>query len=137
MTSFGCSSASFILYGVCHLFIIFRRVKKLESATLAFAEGDLSSRAETSSGIAIGSLNKSFNLMADRIHRLIESNRSLTNAWPLMNCARRYSVSNGKLKCSKTRHPTKLSKTPGKYCRRYRRDGKDGRLRAIMLRQTG
>ncbi|CAK1851913.1 histidine kinase [Vibrio crassostreae] len=72
--------ASFILYGVCHLFIIFRRVKKLESATLSFAEGDLSSRAETSSGIAIGSLNKSFNLMADRIHRLIESNRSLTNA---------------------------------------------------------
>ncbi|MEZ9682268.1 sensor histidine kinase [Vibrio splendidus] len=72
--------ASFILYGLCHLLIIFRRVKKLESATLRFAEGDLSSRAETSSGIAIGSLNKSFNLMADRIHRLIESNRSLTNA---------------------------------------------------------
>ncbi|SBS64382.1 sensor histidine kinase [Vibrio atlanticus] len=72
--------ASFILYGLCHLLIIFRRVKKLESATLRFAEGDLSSRAETSSGIAIGSLNKSFNLMADRIHSLIESNRSLTNA---------------------------------------------------------
>lgn len=72
--------ASFILYGLCHLFIIFRRVKKLETATLRFSEGDLSSRAETSSGIAIGSLNKSFNLMADRIHRLIESNRSLTNA---------------------------------------------------------
>lgn len=72
--------ASFILYGLCHLIIIFRRVKKLESATLRFAEGDLSARAETSSGIAIGSLNKSFNLMADRIHRLIESNRSLTNA---------------------------------------------------------
>ncbi|CAH6840109.1 Sensory histidine kinase in two-component regulatory system with RstA [Vibrio chagasii] len=71
---------SFILYGLCHVLIIFRRVKKLESATLSFAEGDLSSRAETSSGIAIGSLNKSFNLMADRIHRLIESNRSLTNA---------------------------------------------------------
>lgn len=72
--------ASFILYGLCHVLIIFRRVKRLESATLSFAEGDLSSRAETSSGIAIGSLNKSFNLMADRIHRLIESNRSLTNA---------------------------------------------------------
>ena len=71
---------SFILYGLCHVLIIFRRVKKLESATLSFAEGDLSSRAETSSGIAIGSLNKSFNLMADRIHRLVESNRSLTNA---------------------------------------------------------
>ncbi|MDA0151089.1 ATP-binding protein [Vibrio sp. Makdt] len=72
--------ASFILYGLCHVLIIFRRVKKLESATLRFAEGDLSTRAETSSGIAIGSLNKSFNLMADRIHRLVESNRSLTNA---------------------------------------------------------
>ncbi|TKF32888.1 HAMP domain-containing protein [Vibrio kanaloae] len=72
--------ASFILYGLCHLFIIFHRVKKLEAATLRFAEGDLSTRAETSSGIAIGSLNKSFNLMADRIHRLVESNRSLTNA---------------------------------------------------------
>ncbi|MEZ8955741.1 ATP-binding protein, partial [Vibrio cyclitrophicus] len=72
--------ASFILYGLCHLVIIFKRVKKLEYATLRFAKGDLSSRAETSSGIAIGSLNKSFNLMADRIHRLIESNRSLTNA---------------------------------------------------------
>ncbi len=71
---------SFILYGLCHVLIIFRRVKKLESATLSFAEGDLSSRAETSSGIAIGSLNKSFNLMADRLHRLVESNRSLTNA---------------------------------------------------------
>ena len=71
---------SFIVYGVGHLSIIFRRVKKLEAATLCFAEGDLSSRAETSSGSAIGSLNKSFNLMADRIHRLIESNHSLTNA---------------------------------------------------------
>ncbi|WP_139683673.1 sensor histidine kinase [Vibrio tasmaniensis] len=72
--------ASFIVYGLGHLIIIFRRVKKLETATLRFSEGDLSSRAETSGGSAIGSLNKSFNLMADRIHRLIESNRSLTNA---------------------------------------------------------
>ncbi|ARP39706.1 sensor histidine kinase [Vibrio syngnathi] len=72
--------ASFIVYGIGHLLIIFRRVKKLENATLRFAEGDLSSRAETSGGSAIGSLNKSFNLMADRIHSLIESNRSLTNA---------------------------------------------------------
>ncbi|MEZ8605473.1 sensor histidine kinase [Vibrio splendidus] len=72
--------ASCIVYGASHLLIIFRRVKKLEVVTLRFSEGDLSTRAETSSGIAIGSLNKSFNLMADRIHRLIESNRSLTNA---------------------------------------------------------
>ncbi|PML46693.1 two-component sensor histidine kinase [Vibrio tasmaniensis] len=72
--------ASFIVYGLGHLLIIFRRVKKLENATLRFSEGDLSSRAETSGGSAIGTLNKSFNLMADRIHNLIESNRSLTNA---------------------------------------------------------
>ncbi|MEZ8065620.1 ATP-binding protein [Vibrio sp. FF145] len=72
--------ASFIVYGLGHLLIIFRRVKKLENATLRFSEGDLSSRAETSGSSAIGSLNKSFNLMADRIHSLIESNRSLTNA---------------------------------------------------------
>ena len=72
--------ASFIVYGVGHLSIIFHRVKKLETATLRFAEGDHSSRVKTSSGSAIGSLNKSFNLMADRIHRLIESNHSLTNA---------------------------------------------------------
>ncbi|UPR54371.1 HAMP domain-containing protein [Vibrio cyclitrophicus] len=72
--------ASCIVYGVSHLLIIFRRVRKLEVATLRFSEGELSTRAETSSGIAIGSLNKSFNLMADRIHHLIESNRSLTKA---------------------------------------------------------
>ncbi|WGV99453.1 ATP-binding protein [Vibrio sp. YMD68] len=71
---------SFLVYGLGHLLIIFRRVKKLEAATLRFAEGDLSSRAETSSNRAIGSLNRSFNLMAHRINRLIESNRSLTNA---------------------------------------------------------
>lgn len=72
--------ASFIVYSLGYLLIIFRRVKKLEVATLRFAEGDLSSRAETNSGSALGSLNKSFNLMVDRIHRLIESNRTLTNA---------------------------------------------------------
>ncbi|PQJ66881.1 ATP-binding protein [Photobacterium angustum] len=71
---------SFIVYTLGYLMIIFRRVKKLEAATLRFAEGDLSSRADTKSGSALGTLNKSFNLMADRIHNLIESNRSLTNA---------------------------------------------------------
>ncbi|KJG05472.1 histidine kinase [Photobacterium angustum] len=72
--------ASFIVYTLGYLMIIFRRVKKLEAATLRFAEGDLSSRADTKGGSALGTLNKSFNLMADRIHNLIESNRSLTNA---------------------------------------------------------
>ena len=72
--------ASFIVYTLGYLMIIFRRVKKLEAATLRFAEGDLSSRADTKGGNALGTMNKSFNLMADRIHNLIESNRSLTNA---------------------------------------------------------
>ncbi|EGA70539.1 Sensor histidine kinase [Vibrio sinaloensis DSM 21326] len=71
---------SFALYSVGHMLIIFRRVKKLEKATLNFAQGDLSARAETAGGEAIGTLNRSFNVMADRIHRLIESNRGLTNA---------------------------------------------------------
>ncbi|WP_159738518.1 sensor histidine kinase [Vibrio atypicus] len=71
---------SFVLYGVVHLLIIFRRVNKLEKATLKFAQGDLSTRAETSSSSAIGSLNRSFNIMADRIYHLIETNRALTNA---------------------------------------------------------
>ncbi len=72
--------ASFILYSLCHLLVIFWRVKKLETATLSFAQGELSARAETASGRAIGSLNQSFNHMADRIQNLIDSNRALTNA---------------------------------------------------------
>jgi len=72
--------SSFVLYGVVHVLIIYRRVKKLEQATLSFALGDLSVRADTSSKNAIGSLNHSFNVMADRIRQLIESNRALTNA---------------------------------------------------------
>ncbi|WED23627.1 ATP-binding protein [Vibrio sp. JC009] len=71
---------AFMAYGIGHLFIIFRRVRHLEQATLHFSEGDFSVRAQTGGGKAIGTLNHSFNLMADRISQLIESNRSLTNA---------------------------------------------------------
>lgn len=70
----------FLVYGLGHLLVIFRRVKKLEAVTLRFSEGELSSRADTSSNRAIGSLNKSFNLMAERICHLIGSSRALTNA---------------------------------------------------------
>jgi two-component system sensor histidine kinase RstB len=70
----------FILYCFGYLIIILRRIQPLEQATLAFAEGDLSSRAETKSSKALGTLNRSFNLMADKISHLLESNRSLTNA---------------------------------------------------------
>ena len=73
-------SLSFVIYASGHLFVIHRRVKKLERATLGFASGDFSIRAETRSGSAIGTLNRSFNLMADKIQHLIDSNRALTNA---------------------------------------------------------
>ncbi|WP_261882816.1 sensor histidine kinase [Vibrio pelagius] len=72
--------ASFVVYTLGHLFIIFCRVKKLEKATLSFASGDFSTRVTTSSGSAIGTLNQSFNVMADHIEHLISTNRSLTNA---------------------------------------------------------
>ncbi|PMJ91705.1 ATP-binding protein [Vibrio sp. 10N.261.55.A7] len=70
----------FLLYGFGHLFIIFRRVKRLEQATLRFSEGDFSARADISGGKTIGSMGQTFNLMAERISQLIDSNRSLTNA---------------------------------------------------------
>lgn len=71
---------SFVVYTSGHLFVIYRRVKKLERATLSFAAGDFSTRAVTNSSSAIGTLNRSFNLMADKIQHLIDSNRALTNA---------------------------------------------------------
>ena len=72
--------SSFIVYGFGHLFIIFRRVKTLEDATLHFADGDFSSRVQASTGKSLGTLNRSFNHMADKISELIKSNKSLTNA---------------------------------------------------------
>lgn len=71
---------SFLIYGLGLLVIVFRRVNRLKKATLNFAKGDLSSRVDTSSSIALGTLNQSFNVMADRINLLIENNRALTNA---------------------------------------------------------
>ncbi|MGY3572197.1 sensor histidine kinase [Vibrio paucivorans] len=72
--------AGFLLYSVCLIWFLNRRVRQLEQATLQFAEGDLSARAPTQSKYAVGTLNKSFNLMADKISHLITSNRALTNA---------------------------------------------------------
>jgi two-component system sensor histidine kinase RstB len=57
-----------------------RRLKRLESATLEFAGGNLEVRAPVDGGWRIGSLNANFNTMADRISRLIHSHKQLTNA---------------------------------------------------------
>ncbi|WP_428776226.1 ATP-binding protein [Vibrio sp.] len=72
--------AGFSVYCAILIWFISRRARALEKCTLAFAEGDLSVRAKTSSAVAVGTLNKSFNLMADRISNLISANRMLTNA---------------------------------------------------------
>ncbi len=70
----------FVLYSFCHLFIIFRRVKQLEQATIHFSKGDFSYRVDTSNGATLGRLNHAFNHMADKVSQLIDANRSLTNA---------------------------------------------------------
>ncbi|MDN3685736.1 HAMP domain-containing protein [Vibrio sinaloensis] len=57
-----------------------RRLNNLEQVTVAFANGDLHKRASEKNSIKLGTLNHSFNVMADKICDLINSNKSLTNA---------------------------------------------------------
>lgn len=70
----------FALYCVCLIWFISRRVRALEAVTVDFSNGDFNARASLKSSITVGSLNKSFNTMADKIAALITSNKSLTNA---------------------------------------------------------
>ena len=72
--------AGFALYCVLLIWFLSRRVRELEKVTLAFASGDFNARANTSSAKSVGTLNKSFNHMADKVSRLITTNRMLTNA---------------------------------------------------------
>lgn len=72
--------AGFFCYSGALIWFLNRRVRKLERATLRFAEGDLSARAPEASKDRVGELNKCFNHMANKISNLITSNRSLTNA---------------------------------------------------------
>ncbi|WP_339140849.1 sensor histidine kinase [Pseudoalteromonas galatheae] len=71
---------SFVIFGLINIFLIYRRVRLLEQATIRFAQGDLASRADTSGSSSLGTLNRTFNDMASRIMHLVESNRALTNA---------------------------------------------------------
>ncbi|WP_045382150.1 ATP-binding protein [Vibrio campbellii] len=72
--------AGFALYCVLLIWFLSRRVRELEKVTIAFASGDFNARANTSSRKSVGTLNKSFNHMADKVSRLITTNRMLTNA---------------------------------------------------------
>ncbi len=57
-----------------------KRLKILEEATVRIAGGDLTARADVKSKDAVGSLARRFNLMADRIQSLLESQRHLLQA---------------------------------------------------------
>ncbi len=70
----------FIAYSSALIWFLNRRIRKLERATIKLANGDLSARAPTAGKDQVGTLNKSFNNMANKISDLIMSNRSLTNA---------------------------------------------------------
>ncbi|EGA68874.1 sensor histidine kinase [Vibrio sinaloensis DSM 21326] len=70
----------FALSGLFLVWRIKRRLNNLEQVTVAFANGDLHKRASEKNSIKLGTLNRSFNVMADKICDLINSNKSLTNA---------------------------------------------------------
>ncbi len=60
--------------------VLSRRIRELERVTVEFASGNFKARASTASAKSVGTLNKSFNNMADKVSRLITSNKMLTNA---------------------------------------------------------
>ncbi|MGF1841825.1 ATP-binding protein [Vibrio clamense] len=70
----------FALYCVLLIWFLSRRIRELERVTLAFADGDFNARAPLKGSKKVGTLNQSFNHMADKISGLITSNRALTNA---------------------------------------------------------
>nr|WP_306667768.1 ATP-binding protein [Pseudoteredinibacter isoporae] len=57
-----------------------RRLTALDQTARAFAEGDLSVRASMASHAEVGSLNETFNVMAQRIEKLLSSQKQLSNA---------------------------------------------------------
>ncbi|NVN81074.1 MULTISPECIES: ATP-binding protein [unclassified Vibrio] len=72
--------AGFAFSGLFLVWRIKRRLNNLEMATVAFSHGELLERASEKNSIKLGTLNRSFNVMADKIRDLINSNKSLTNA---------------------------------------------------------
>ena len=73
-------SVVLIIVGVAGFVMIsplVRNLKALEMATSRFGDGDLDSRAVAKPGDVVGSVGRQFNLMADRIQRLIQRERQL------------------------------------------------------------
>lgn len=72
--------SGFALYCFAFITLISYRVRSLEKTTYLFASGDFTARASEKGYQRVGTLNQSFNYMADKVSGLITSNRSLTNA---------------------------------------------------------
>lgn len=70
----------FFIYSLWFVWFLGRRIQTLEKVTMEFARGDLEVRAPLQSNKVVGTLNKSFNYMADKISNLISSNQFLANA---------------------------------------------------------
>ncbi|ABC30829.1 Signal transduction histidine kinase [Hahella chejuensis KCTC 2396] len=56
------------------------KLKRLESAAMKLGEGTFAVRVSEKGRHAVGRLNKTFNLMARKIEKLVEGHKSLTNA---------------------------------------------------------
>ncbi|WP_217557177.1 ATP-binding protein [Vibrio metschnikovii] len=70
----------FAVYSMLMMKLFMWRFKHLEQVTQALAKGDLSIRAKETGSMRLGTLNRSFNAMADKISHLIKSHKMLTNA---------------------------------------------------------
>ncbi len=62
------------------LYLLNRKVGALNTAARRLADGDLTARAPTETNQQVGQLNQSFNLMAERIEKLLQSHKQLSNA---------------------------------------------------------
>ncbi|RJG48424.1 ATP-binding protein [Motilimonas pumila] len=70
----------FAAYCLLLAWFLNRRYRALAKASAAFGNGDFSARVSESSHLRLGSLNRSFNAMADKISALINNNKQLTHA---------------------------------------------------------
>ena len=62
------------------IYLLHRKLKKLELSAIRIAEGDFSARAPAGFRDRVGGLSGAFNLMAERVEQLIASHKRLTNA---------------------------------------------------------
>ena len=62
------------------ILMLHRKLKRLDSAATRLGTGDFSARVSELGKHRVGQLNHSFNLMAERLERLISGHKSLTNA---------------------------------------------------------